>query len=198
MNRRLLQTRSLSQMVLLFVFSLFLSACGGSLYKVKPVVSAPLPDDAKNVSTNLISVRAVPLLKDEESQELFGANMPLAGILPVRVEIENNSGAVVDLKKARFSLSDSSGQVWKNLSVKSTVKRVMKADGFWVYTPASKQEFTDKLSEHTLNVDVPLNQSEKRAGILFFQKHDKGSVENPQGLVLKVEKLAEKIELQLN
>lgn len=174
-----------------------LCACG-SLYKVKPAVNAPLPDDAKGNSSNSISLHAVPLLTDEESQDLFETNLPLAGVLPVRVEIENKSGAVVDLKKARFSLGDANGKVWKNLSVKDTVKQVLKANGVFAYTPSSKQEFLDGMKTHALNVDAVLNQNEKRQGILFFQTPDKKAVEKPQGLVLKVEKLAEKIELRLN
>jgi len=182
---------------LLLGFCLLLSGCG-SLYKVKPAVTAPLPDDAKNVSANLISLSAVPLFEDEESQDLFGANFPLAGILPVRVGIENKSRAFVDLKKARFSLRDANGKEWKNLSVKDTVKRVLDANGVFAYTPASKQEFTDGLISYALNVSVPLSQNEKRQGILFFQTPDKKAVEKPQGLVLKVDKLSEKTELKLN
>ncbi len=182
---------------LLLGFCLLLSGCG-SLYKVKPVVTAPLPDDAKNVSANLISVRAVPLFSDEESQDLFGANFLLAGVLPVRVEVENKSGAFVDLKKARFSLRDTNGKEWKNLSAKETAKRILKANGVYAYTPASKQEFTDGLKSYVLNVDVPLNPNDKRQGVLFFQTPDKKPVEKPQSLVLKIDKLSEKIELKLN
>jgi hypothetical protein len=78
------------------------------------------------------------------------------------------------------------------------VKQVLKANGVFAYTPSSKQEFLDGMKTHALNVDAVLNQNEKHQGILFFQTPDKKAVEKPQGLVLKVEKLAEKIELRLN
>lgn len=187
----------------LVIYLLLLTACCslltscGSLYKVKPAVNAPLPDDAKQSSSDLISVSAVPLLTDAESQDLFEANLPLAGILPVRVEIENKSAGVIDLKKARFSLRDSSGGEWKNLSAKNTVKRVMKANGIYAYSTASKQEFLDGMNSHALNLSAPLNQNEKRQGILFFQTPKKEPVEKPLGLILRVEKLT-KIELRLN
>lgn len=180
-----------------FAFLLFLEGCG-SAYKVKPAVNAPLPDDAKSNSSNLFSLRAVPLLTDEESQDLFETNLPLAGVLPVRVEFENKSGATVDLKKIRFIIRDASGKDWKNLSAKDTVKRVFKANGIYIYTPSSRKEFLEGVQTHALNVDLPLAQGEKRAGILFFQTPDKVPVEKPQGLVLRVEKLTEKIELRLN
>lgn len=183
--------------LLLTAHCLLLSGCGGSLYKVKPAVSAPLPDDAKTSASNLITLRALPLFEDEESQDLFETNLPLAGVLPVRVEIENKAGAVIELKKARFSLLDASGKEWKNLSVKETVKRVFKANGVYVYTPASKQSFTDGLNSHALNMSEVLSQG-KRAGILFFQSPNKVQVERQQGLILRVEKLPERIELPLN
>lgn len=183
---------------LLFTASCLLLSCGGSLYKVKPAASTPLPDDAKTSASSLISVRAVPLFEDEESQDLFETNLPLAGVLPVRVEIENKSGAAIELKKARFSLRDASGKEWKNLSVKDTVKRVWKANGVYIYTPVSKQEFADGLNSHVLNATVVLNQGEKRIGILFFQSPNKVQVEKQQGLILRVEKLPERIELPLN
>lgn len=184
--------------LLLTAYCLLFNACGGSLYKVKPATGAPLPDDAKTSASGLIPLRAVPLFEDEESQDLFETNLPLAGVLPIRVEIENKTGAVIDLKKARFSLIDASGKEWKNLSVKETVKRVLKANGVYVYTPASKQSFTDGLNSHTLSVDSILNQGEKRAGILFFQSPNKVQVERQQGLILRVEKLPERLELPLN
>lgn len=196
-NHQISLPRSAAYCLLLTAYCLLFTTACGSLYKVKPAVNAPLPDDAKESSSNLISVRAVPLLTDEESQDLFEANLPLAGILPVRVEIENKSVGAVDLKKARFSLRDSSGREWKNLSVKNTVKRVMKANGIYVYTPASKQEFLDGLNSHALNLSAPLNQNEKRQGILFFQTPKKEPVEKSLGLILKVEKLTS-IELRLN
>jgi hypothetical protein len=74
----------------------------------------------------------------------------------------------------------------------------LNANGVFAYTPSSKQEFLEEMNAHALNVDAGLNQNEKRQGILFFQTPNKEPVEKPQGLVLKVEKLAEKIELRLN
>lgn len=138
------------------------------------------------------------MFTDEESQDLFEANLPLAGLLPVRVEIENKSGSLLDLKKAKFRLGDSAGQEWRNLSVKDTVKRVLKANGVFAYTPASRKEFLENLNAHALQLGTPLAQGEKRRGVLFFQTPDKKAVERPQGLSLRVEKLTEKVELRLN
>src|SRR5919199_914621 len=97
--------------------------CGGSLYKVKPVVKAPITEAMGSARAGGLSVRAQPLLTEEESQELFEANLPLAGLLPVRVEIGNESGAPVALERARFRLRDAEGREWKARSAKQAVSR---------------------------------------------------------------------------
>src|ERR1044072_1819466 len=84
---------------------LSLAGCGGgSLYKIKAGVGAPVGDVGGNARANDIQLRAVPLLTDEENQELFEANLPLAGLLPIRVEISNEGGGTVALDRARFRL----------------------------------------------------------------------------------------------
>src|SRR4051812_34549466 len=105
---------------------LLMAACGGSsLYKVSPRVEAPLSEKAGEARMGGITLRAVPLLTDEESQSLFEANLPLGGLLPVRVEIRNESGAPLLLKRARFLLRDAAGEVWKMRSAKQTVARIL-------------------------------------------------------------------------
>ena len=84
--------------IYLVALLLFLPAAGcGALYKVKPVVEAPLPETAREGEAGGLRLRAAPLLTDEESQELFEANLPLAGILPVKAEITNQGSAPVEL-----------------------------------------------------------------------------------------------------
>jgi hypothetical protein len=97
---------------ILFAASLLLTtSCAGSLFKVKPVVELPpLTGAVKSASAGGVMVRVAPLLTDEESQELFEANLPLAGILPVRLEFVFDSGVPVEIKKVRFRLKDGDGR----------------------------------------------------------------------------------------
>ena len=93
---------------------LFIGACGGSLYKVKPVVELPpMTGELKNASGGGVNVIVAPLLTDEDTQDLFEANLPLAGVLPVRIELDYESGVPVEIKKARFRLHDGAGKEWK-------------------------------------------------------------------------------------
>ena len=95
----------------LIAVGLLATSCVGSLYKVKPVVELPpLTGDVKSASAGGVTVRVAPLLSDEESQELFEANLPLGGILPVRLELVFESGVAVETKKMRFRLRDGAGR----------------------------------------------------------------------------------------
>lgn len=181
----------------LFVL-LLMTACGGSLYKVKPVVETKMAAGASGAEAGGVGVRAVPLLTDEESQELFEANLPLAGVLPVRVEINNGGGAPVDFKKVRFRLRDAAGREWKYRAPKQAVKRIMDYYAVYLYNPNARRTFEENFSAHALDMSVPLAAGESRRGLIFFQTPKKEPVAGTPGLVLSIEKLAQPLELRLN
>ena len=174
-----------------------MSGCG-ALYKVKPAVEAPLPESAKNAEAGGLSLRAAPLLTDEESQELFEANLPLAGVLPVKVEITNQGSAPVELKRARFSLRDAEGRAWKMRSEKDVVSRILKDNDITLYNPRSRAKFEEAVRAYVLDTKKPLAASERRQGLLFFQTPKKEEVTAPRGLVLSIEKLQQPLQVQLN
>jgi hypothetical protein len=165
---------------------------------VSPRVEARMPEKAVEARGGGISLRAVPLLTDEESQRLFEANLPLGGLLPVRVEIRNESGAELALHRARFLLRDGAGRAWKMRSAKQAVSRILEANDVTFYNPSSRKEFEQRVTEHAFDLSTPLAASETRQGLLFFQTPHKEAVESPRGLVLVVEKLAQPIELRLD
>lgn len=176
-----------------------LTGCGGgSLYKVKPVVEAPVGDGAGSARASDLNVRAVALLTDEENQELFEANLPLAGLLPVRVEISNEGGGTVALDRARFRLRDGEGRVWQTRSAKQAVSRILSSNGITFYNPAARKGFEQAVSAHALDLKTPLAPSQRRQGLIFFQTPKKEPVESPRALTLSIEKLPQPIEVRLN
>lgn len=170
---------------------------GGSLYKVKPKIDAPITG-GKDTSAGGFNVRAVPLLSDEESQELFEANLPLAGLLPVRLEINNESGASLSFKRVRFHLRDADGREWKLRSPKQVVSRIMDSDQVYLYNPNSRKEFAAALGEHSFDIATPLDAGRQRRGLIFFQTPKKEQVANPRGLVLTIEGLPQPVEVIFN
>ena len=175
-----------------------LAGCGGSLYKVKPVVEAPITDKAGLARAGDLAVRAVPLLTDEESHELFETNLLLGGLLPVRVEITNSGTAPIALERVRFRLRDAAGQQWKARSPKQAIARIMEANEVYLYTPNSRARFVAAFSAHALDTKRPLAAAESRRGLIFFQTPKKEAIESPHGLILTIEKLPQPIELRLN
>ncbi|MGI8734436.1 MAG: hypothetical protein ACR2LM_14180 [Pyrinomonadaceae bacterium] len=181
------------------VFLLF-SACGGALYKVKPVVELPpLKGDLKSASGGGVSVVVAPLLSDEDSQGLFEANLPLAGVLPVRIELNYESGVPVEIKKSRFSLRDETGKDWKLLTPKQAISRVLKANEVYAYNPNSRKQFEAEFSAYGLDVKTPLSPTDRRRqGFLFFQTPDKEAVATPRGLVLMIDRLPQPLQISIN
>lgn len=196
--RRILQSDWLSGAALGLLLVLTTS-CGSSLYRVKPRSTLPpMPGTAATLNLGSISVRAVPLLTDEESQELFESNLELAGLLPVRVELVHNSGEGIELKKVRFHLRDAAGTEWKSISAKKAISRILKANGVFAYNPESRKTFEKEFRAYELSLKTPLTHSEgRREGFIIFLAPKKDPVASPHGLVLTIEGLAEPVTLNL-
>jgi hypothetical protein len=188
---------SCAVLLIMLGLCLLMASCGGSLYRVKPKIDAPVTG-GHEASAAGFSVRAVPLLADEESQELFEANLPLAGLLPVRVEISNESGAPLSFKGVRFNLRDSEGRLWKLRSSKQAVSRILTDNEIYLYNPNSRKKFEEAMSEHGFNLETPLEAGRQRRGLIFFQTPKKEAVASPRGLVLTIEGLPQPIEIIFN
>jgi hypothetical protein len=187
--------------LLLIVTVLLLTSCSGPLFKVKPAIDLPaLPSNVRTASAAGLILRTAPLLTDEESQDLFEANLPLGGVLPIRMELEYETGGVpVELKRARIHLRDAAGKEWKLLSSRKAVGQILKANDIYLYNPHSRKQFEKELAEYELDIKTPLTASERRRqGFLFFQSPGKEPLRSPAGLVLSITGLAQPLELTLN
>jgi hypothetical protein len=175
------------------------SSCGDSLYRVKPRAMLPgMPDSAASIDVGSISIRASPLLTDEQSQELFESNLQLAGLLPVRVELVHNSGEPIELKKVRLRLRDGAGGEWKVISGKKAISRILKANGVVAYNPNSRKVFEQEFLAYELSLKTPLTHGEgRREGLVIFVAPKKEPVASPSGLVLTIEGLSQPATLNL-
>jgi len=184
----------------LIAAGLLASSCAGSLFKVKPVVELPpLSGDLKSANAGGVTVRVAPLISDEESQELFEANLPLGGILPVRLELVFDSGVAVETKKVRFRLRDGEGRQWKQLSPKAAVARILKANDVYAYNPNSRKQFEKEFMAYGIDLTSPLSNADRRhQGFVFFETPKKEPVASPRDLVLSVERLPQPVEVPLN
>jgi hypothetical protein len=191
--------RRLASLILLSLAAC-VTSCGGSLFKVKPATELPpLPANTRSADAGGVTLRVAPLLSDEESQELFEANLPLSGVLPVRVELVFQSGVPLEIKRARFRLRDSQNREWKLLAPKSAVSRIMKANGVTLYNPNSRKQFEQEFGAYAIDLKTPLSSGDsRRQGYLFFQTPDKKAVISDQKLTLTVERLPQTASVNLN
>jgi hypothetical protein len=195
------QLRNAVRCVALVLLLSSLTSCAGSLFKVKPVVELPaLPAAAKSAGAGGLTIRTAPLLTDEESQELFEANLPVSGVLPLRVELSYETGGVpLDLKRARFHLHDGAGHEWKVLSPKQAVAHILKANDVYLYNPHSRRQFEKEFGAYGVDLKTPLTAAERRRqGFLFFQTPGKEPVRSRSALILSVSGLPQPLEIHLN
>jgi hypothetical protein len=177
------------------------TGCSGSLFKVKPAVDLPaLPATARSANAGGLAVRVGQRLSDEESQELFEANLPLNGVLAVRMELTYETGGVpLELKRARFHLRDANSREWKLLTPKQAIARILKANDISLYNPSARKEFEKDFGAYAIDLKSPLNAAEhRRQGFVFFQTPDKGPVRSPAGLVLSATGLSQSLEIKLD
>ena len=190
----------MNRRAILLALVILLTSCTGSLFKVKPVTELPpLPADARSADAGGVTIRAAPLLTDEQSQELFEANVPLSGVLPVRIELTFQSGVPVEIKRAGFHLRDGQGQEWKLLSPKNATSRIIKANGVFLYNPNSRNQFEKEFGSYAIDLKTPLSSADsRRQGFLFFQSPDKRPVSSGQQFTLTVERLPQTATLAIN
>src|SRR5215813_14343735 len=192
-------TRPVVFLLLLTATVLTAASCTGSLFKVKPVTELPpLPATSRSAEAGGVTLRVAPLLTDEQSQELFEANLPVSGVLAVRVEMDFQSGVPVELKRARFRLRDGQNQEWKLLTSKKAVSRIMKANGVFAYNPNSRKQFEKEFGSYAIDLKTPLASGDsRREGFLFFQTPDKGPVRSSHQLTLTAERLPQPISISI-
>ena len=190
----------LVRFTVVLVGALLITSCSTALFKVKPATELPaVPRDARSADAGGVTVRVAPLLKDEESQELFEANLPLSGVLPLRLGLVFQSGLAIELKRARFHLRDGQNREWKLLSFKQVVSRIIKDNEVVAYNPDSRKQFEKDFGAYHLDLETPLVSTEpQREGFLFFKKPDKRPVETGQQLTLTVERLPQTATITIN
>jgi len=193
-------TRPLVFLLLVVAIALGSASCTGSLFKVKPVAELPpLPPNTRSADAGGVTIRVAPLLTDEESQDLFEANLPLSGVLALRVDLVFQSGVPVEINKARFRLRDSENREWKLLSAKSAGSRILKANGIFAYNPNSRKQFEKEFGAYAIDLKTPLSSGDShRQGFLFFQTPDKRPVPSGKHLTLTVERLPQPASITIN
>ena len=165
-------TRGITSFVMSFC-ALAFSGCGGQLYNVTPLPSTA-PDnigatDNKGMNdADGINVHAAALDGDQ-SLERFDANLPLAGVAAVEVDLANRSAVAINPRSLKFQLRDSTGRSFPVLTPKNALKRVMKFYGDAFYRMDARQRTIEAYDATALSLGSVIAPQEMRRGILFFE-----------------------------
>jgi len=178
------------------------AGCGGKPFNVK-TRPEPLPSVSGPVTESQgVSFQAEALTNEDYLYEMFDANLIMAGILPVRLKIENTSGEAVNLKRVKFEVV-SGGQSLKIIDAGGAFKRLISFYGISTYSKEGYRESKGDLSSHALSLHAPIAPGEARQGLIFFRISDDQIRQG--GLTLLVKKLKvgrsnaeSSVELKLN
>jgi hypothetical protein len=185
-------TTALRKLFVLALACLALSACGGQLYKVAtPSKSAPPPvTDTQGVSAT------AKALNGDEGLEQFDANLLLAGIVAVNVRLTNSTAEPVQFSLLRPELHDGGNTLFKLLTPKQALKRVMSYYGNRLYAKAAYAQTLADYEALGLPLTATLAPQEERRGFLFFET--KADATTLTGLTLTLNGLPTPITLKLD
>ena len=159
------------RMALMILSAFGLIGCGKP-FEVKPrttVQPPPSMNYAATVEVNGLTFSG-ELMKDEDYlYDTFDGNLILAGILPVRVKLQNASTEKVEVKDAKFTLLDATNHAFKIMDGEKAYKQLRKYYAIKIYNKSGNNEAKKDFSSYELDRKKPLNSNEIREGLLFFQ-----------------------------
>lgn len=161
---------------------LLLAACGGPLYQVAPLPTAPPPEPSVNTTASF-SIGATALSGDQ-ALEQFAANLPMAGVIAVDVRLINPTAEKLKPGKLKFTLRDADNKKLRQVTPKRALKRVMKFYGNRFYLIEGYRQTREGYDQIALSLSDSLASQEERRGFIFFET--KRGPANLNGLTLQV------------
>ena len=117
-------TPSLDWFLLLGCAALLGSGCATKPFNVKSRLASPPASFTARAAVGSIMLQAAVIRDEDYMQTTFDANLILAGILPVKLVLQNGGSVPVRLKSMRFSLS-AGGQRLEPMEPRDAFKRLM-------------------------------------------------------------------------
>ncbi len=112
----------LKKIFLILLTSLLLCACSSYGNRVAPVPLPALQNDHVNIEGILLVARAY--VNEDAAENAFGFNIRGAGLLPIKVVVDNQSGESIRLLGQQTFLIDDDGQAWPLLTARQANERV--------------------------------------------------------------------------
>ena len=112
-----------------------------------------------------LAVRAEPIWDEDWLLETFDANMILAGVLPVRIDLENATAEPVETKRLKVVATGS----FRHLDSKKARDRVEKYYGITIRSTTGDKIYKADWAANSLDLKTPLGPGEHRQGFVFLE-----------------------------
>ncbi len=165
------------------------SACGYEPFRVAPRVTLPPEAYSALAERDAIRVRASAFRDEDKILATFDGNLLLAGVMPVRVMLENTGGTSVALSGDGFKLRDGQGKEWKRLSIDRARKRLVAYYEVKAYSESGGKLFAEKFAAHGLPEKIALDPGGGVQGLLFFEISSE-TRDFAQPLTLEIDRLS--------
>ncbi|HSF24161.1 MAG TPA: hypothetical protein VLE20_08040 [Blastocatellia bacterium] len=163
----------------------FASSC--KPFNVKPNIEVPRASNESQVSSNAIAIRASVVDDEDWLSDTFDANLILAGIVPVHVELKNAEQTPIELRRARFELRTSGGRSFGSAGPERAFKQALSYYGVSAWSKALYKESRADFASYAFDVKAPLLAGESRQGLLYFLSRDEARIGG--GLTLVISRL---------
>lgn len=149
------------------VFTL-MAGCASKPFNIKPAPDNPPVSRTATAERDGIIIEAAAVTDEDYLYHTFEANLLLAGVLPVKVTMTNQSAEPVDIRKARFEVSAPGFRNYRVVTGEKAFKRVFSYYDFTLYNKKGYEESKTDFSAYAFNTTTPISAGESRSGLMFF------------------------------
>ena len=179
--------RSQQSFALALVMLLTFIASSCKPFKVKPRIEVPRAANEAQAETNGVAFRASVVRDEDWLNDTFDANLILAGIVPVRVELKNARQTPLELRKARFELKTADGRTFGAADARGAFKQALSYYDVSAWSKALYKESRADFASYALDTKAPAAAGESRQGLIYFLL--RGDSARDGGFILVISKL---------
>lgn len=165
---RMIQIKTIVSMSAALLMFALMAGCASKPFNVKPAPGNPPVTHPATIDHEGLSIEAAALTDEDYLYQTFEANLLLAGVLPVKVTMTNQTAEPIDVKKARFEISAPGSRVYKSVTGEKAFKRVFSYYDFTLYNKEGYKESKKDFSAYAFDLTTPLGVGQSRSGLIFF------------------------------
>ncbi len=137
-------------------------------FRVPTQIRIPEGSPRGEAETPDLAIRATALADEEAQLEVFRANLLLAGLLPVYLEMRNRGDAPIELRRVRVEAADEGGNRLLVRSPKQALRQLFDYYDVTAYRIASREQLERAFAEIAFAFAPALAPGETRRGVLFL------------------------------